>query len=176
MPGQISFATFNLKNLQLPGQPTYPNSTPYTQAEYDAKVVWIARNLEEVDADIIGFQELWDPQCLADVFTAAGVDNQYDLITRDQTGRINNACAVWAPHQRTYSTFIEDFPDDFALVKRGGAVAEIPEYQIRVNIDNFSRPVLRVTVQPVLDNAQNLPAIAVFVAHLKSKRPMDVDQ
>ena len=34
----ISFATFNLYNLQLPGAPMYPQSRPYTAEEFAAKM------------------------------------------------------------------------------------------------------------------------------------------
>lgn len=172
---QISFATFNLRNLQLPGGFTYPGTRPLTQGQYDAKVDWAAQMLLEVDADVIAFQELWNADALDDVFAAAGLADDYDRVTSDQTGRISNAVAVKAPHQRTFSTWIEDFPDDFILKKRGGFSADNPDLKIGVAIDNFSRPVLRVTVQPQFDRAPDVPAIVIFVTHLKSKRPTDLD-
>ncbi len=172
---QLSFATFNLRNLQLPGEFTYPGTAPLTQPQYDAKVAWAAEMLREVDADVIAFQELWDSDALDDVFAAAGLADDYDRITSDQTGRINNAVAVRNPHERTFSTWIEDFPEDFILKKRGGATGDNPDLKIGVAIDNFSRPVLRVTVQPRLDGADDAPAIVVFATHLKSKRPTDLD-
>ena len=44
-----------------------------------------------------------------------------------------------------------------------------------MNATTFSRPVLVATVQPVIDGADPRP-IKVVVAHLKSKRPMDIGQ
>ena len=64
----ICFATFNLYNLQLPGQPW--RGTPYTEAQYAAKIAWSAQALRLLDADVVVFQELWSPQCLRDVFLA----------------------------------------------------------------------------------------------------------
>ncbi len=172
---RMSFATFNLRNLQLPGAFTYPGTRPLTQAQYDAKVDWAADKLREVDADVIAFQELWNSDALDDVFARAGLADNYDRVTSDQTGRIGNAVAIRSPHQRTFSTWIEDFPDDFILKKRGGATGDNPDLKIGVSIDNFSRPVLRVTVQPNLEGAPDAPAIVIFATHLKSKRPTDLD-
>lgn len=54
---QIKFATFNLYNLQLPGRPMYGSKT-YTKQQYEQKTAWTADILKQMDADIIGFQEL----------------------------------------------------------------------------------------------------------------------
>ncbi len=123
----------------------------------------------------MAFQELWDSDALDDVFAAAGLADDYDRITSDQTGAISNAVAVRAPHQRIFSTWIEDFPDDFILKKRGGATGADPALKIGVAIDNFSRPVLRVTVQPHIPGVADVAAIVVFATHLKSKRPTRLD-
>jgi len=172
---QISFATFNLRNLQLPGEFTYPGTAPLTESQYNNKIGWAADKLLEVDADVIAFQELWNRDALDDVFAAAGLADNYDRVTSDQVGSIGNAVAIKAPHQRTFSTWIEEFPDDFILKKRGGSSGENPDLKIGVAIDNFSRPVLRVTVQPHVPGVADAPAIVVFAAHLKSKRPTRLD-
>ncbi len=172
---QISFATFNLRNLQLAGAATYPGVKPLTKAEYDAKIAWVAQMLLKVDADVIAFQELWDAAALADAFAAAGLGDEYDLVTSELTGRINNAMAVRRPHQRKFSTWVDRFPDDFVLRKRGGSKGDDPDLEIGVEIDNFSRPVLRVTVQPQFAGVADAPAIVAFAAHLKSKLPTRLD-
>ena len=73
----ISFATFNLYNLQLPGVEWYKSN--YSQAQYDAKISWSAKMLVNLDADVIAFQELWSKQCLIDLFEHAGLTDQYQL-------------------------------------------------------------------------------------------------
>ena len=47
----ISFATFNLENLQIAGAATYPGSTPLTPAEFKRRSGWTASQLAEIDAD-----------------------------------------------------------------------------------------------------------------------------
>ena len=67
MAGDISFASFNLYNLQEPGGRVH--RAVMTQALYDKKLAWTQTMLVEVDADIVVFQELWAKRCLEDVFS-----------------------------------------------------------------------------------------------------------
>ena len=112
----ISFATFNLENLQIAGAATYPGSTPLTPAQFKRRSGWTASQLAEIDADVIGFQELWDAQALQQVFSEPILVNQgYKLITSDQTGTINNALAVRSPIAKTHTMWVGDFPKDVSL-------------------------------------------------------------
>ena len=61
---RFSVATFNLYNLQLPGEPMNRNQTPWTQEQYEHKLDWTARMLKRLDADVVGFQELWHADAL----------------------------------------------------------------------------------------------------------------
>ena len=67
MPKEIRFASFNVCNLALPGMKYYERMDPYTRAEYDAKTTWIARQLDLMDADVIGFQEIFSQAALKEV-------------------------------------------------------------------------------------------------------------
>jgi predicted extracellular nuclease len=172
---QLKVATFNLYNLQLAEEAMYPNSTPYTAAQYKAKVEWTARALKDLDADIIAFQELWVPQCLEDAFTEAGLADEYKLVaTDDNPGGIDNALAVRKPHKVTKKEWVKKFPAETVLKKRKGAANE-PDYEMSLNIDKFSRSPLRVNVK--LDMGENIEPIKliVLVAHLKSKIPIRLD-
>ena len=60
----VSFASFNLLNLQLPGKKVYSDSDGWEQAIYDRKVAWSAQMLRRLAADFVGFQELWAPEAL----------------------------------------------------------------------------------------------------------------
>ena len=66
----LKFATFNLYNLQIPNELMYHNNK-YTKAQYEKKIKWTAGLLKKIDADIIGFQELWHPNALKEAFVAA---------------------------------------------------------------------------------------------------------
>jgi hypothetical protein len=84
---QLSLATVNLANLQLPNQPMYRDDERYTQEQYDAKIAWTAKAVQDLDADIIGFQELWHPDTLTDVFTKADLHEDYHLPAAHRTDK-----------------------------------------------------------------------------------------
>ena len=64
MQQEIRFATFNVYNLAPPGQQLYDNLPPATAAEYEAKLDWTARQIDLLDADVIGFQEIFSQSAL----------------------------------------------------------------------------------------------------------------
>jgi endonuclease/exonuclease/phosphatase family metal-dependent hydrolase len=126
--------------------------------------------LKELKPDIIGFQELWHPNCLRDIFSEADLDSQYELVTTgSSTGSISSALAIRSPNQKLYTRWIKDFPSELVLKKRLSG-SNLPDYEISIDVGRFSRAILRVTVGP-----DTGPNIVVLVAHLKSKRPMSLD-
>lgn len=64
MQQEIRFATFNAFNLAPAGQQLYDNLLPLTEAEYEAKLDWTARQIDLLDADVIGFQEIFSQAAL----------------------------------------------------------------------------------------------------------------
>ena len=44
-------------------------SKPLTQAQFDRRCDWLAEQLIAIDADVIGFQELWDANAVGLVFS-----------------------------------------------------------------------------------------------------------
>ncbi len=67
MQQEIRFATFNACNLAPAGARLYDNLAPLSEAEYRAKVDWTARQLDQLDADVIGLQEIFSLATLRDV-------------------------------------------------------------------------------------------------------------
>lgn len=67
MQQEIRFATFNVFNLAPPGARLYDNLLPSTPEEYEAKVAWTARQIDLLDADVIGFQEIFSQGALREV-------------------------------------------------------------------------------------------------------------
>lgn len=169
----FSIATFNLKNLTLPGNKIYTGKTAvYTPEEYDMKTHWIARRLVDMDADVIGFQELWEVEALSDCFAAAGLLDDYDLIGRDAPSRdeVQVAFAVRRGLLRGDETWHPDFPEDVRFIKR-----QHPQStnHMEVLIDNFSRPPLEIRIKP---KRRGAPEMTLFNTHLKSKRPIRLDR
>jgi len=181
MTQDISFGTFNLYNLQLPGKAWRFRTQPYTEAQYRAKVKWAAGMLREMNADVIGFQELWSAQCLRDVFeelrgaTASGNDYELHFIKEDWYD-IAVAAAVRKPWRVKRTQVHKAFPAKCVLKKRR-ARASAPDREddeVDVRIDRFSRSVLQLELTNEAD--PRLPSVRVFVAHLKSKLPTRLDE
>jgi hypothetical protein len=67
MQQELRFATFNVCNLALPGVKFYEDQIPYSSDEYEVKITWIAQQLDRLDADVIGLQEIFSQAALKDV-------------------------------------------------------------------------------------------------------------
>lgn len=196
----ISFATFNLYNLQLPGRPMYARSKPYTEAAYRTKIDWTAAMLRRLDADVIAFQELWSREALEGAFDAAGLRAEYDLafIKDGAWDGIAVAAAVRRPWTIAGTRRHKAFPAGFRLKKRKRSMAEIradqpdadagidptadPEFlpsheddEIEVTVPEFSRSPLQVTVRHERARNPTPPAIDIFCTHLKSKLATPLD-
>ncbi|MDQ8020683.1 MAG: hypothetical protein REI94_02515 [Moraxellaceae bacterium] len=166
---ELSIATFNLYNLNEPGLALYTNPEGWTPQQYDLKIDWISRQLRTLKSTVFGFQELWHAQSLKNAFTAAGLDDEYDLLTPpDATGKkIICAAAVQKGVLSGPPEWIAAFPDKMVL-RSGGDDRQTPD--ISVNIQGFSRPVLRFRIKP----RETGPEIHVYVCHFKSKGPTKV--
>jgi predicted extracellular nuclease len=174
----LAIATVNLLNLTIPGGATYDAAKPEIpdtedgRRFYDRRIDWLARVVERLDADVICFQELWRVEALNDVFARAAGVGDYDIVARDAPGIGKPQVAMAVRKDRDGgskvqgSTWIDAFPETFRLKgvrERDGAAEEIS-----VSIDRFSRPVLRVTVQPEGRNPTP-PPVTFYGCHLKSK-------
>ena len=55
---QLSFATFNLYNLNQPGMRIYRDRDGWSQADFNKKLAWSSRQIANLDVDVWAFQEL----------------------------------------------------------------------------------------------------------------------
>ena len=152
---RIRVGSFNAFNLVLPGVKYY-DKPPYSADEFEAKATWTSAQLTRMDAQVVGFQEVFHEEALKDVATRSGLYPTERVIAPGADGsgpRVGLATSLpivrWDP--------IVDFPDESRLSLDG----------IALPISEFQRPVLRAELQ--LDDSNT---VTVFVAHLKSKRPI----
>ncbi|WP_200979628.1 endonuclease/exonuclease/phosphatase family protein [Echinicola sp. 20G] len=166
---ELSLVTFNLYNLNLPGKPMYRDYDGWTTEQYTKKIIWTANILKAAQADIFGFQELWNLDALKEAFTLTGLDADYDLLSPPDHGgnKIVCAAAVRKGLLEGEPEWITDFPDKFTL-ESSGDDAQTPD--ISVNIHSFSRPVLSFKVKIREDR----DPVSIFVSHFKSKAPTAV--
>jgi endonuclease/exonuclease/phosphatase family metal-dependent hydrolase len=158
MQAEISFGSFNTFNLALPGTITYDNLAPYTQAEYEAKINWTAQQIDKMDADVIGFQEVFSQAALRDVLARTSNYQQAHLVGFDPHADILTPSVALVSRLPVLEGTVEhiDFPLSILTQLAHGISA----------ISRFTRPILhaQVAVSPQL-------TVHVFVLHLKSKRP-----
>ena len=69
----FTIASFNVKNLIGPDQEYYRFQS-YTPEEYAWKTDWLAQQILSLDADIVGFQEVFEEDALRDVIMQADTD------------------------------------------------------------------------------------------------------
>ncbi len=166
---ELSFATFNLYNLNEPGLGVYTDKDGWSQEAYDLKIAWTARQLTILKSDVVGFQELWHAASLARALDAAGLADEYDmLVPPDADGKKIVCAAIVRKGLLTGEPdWISEFPENFAL-RSSGDDPQTP--LIDVSIAGFSRPVGHFTIKPRTDE----PEVHVYVCHFKSKAPTKV--
>jgi endonuclease/exonuclease/phosphatase family metal-dependent hydrolase len=158
MQEEIRFATFNVCNLAPPGAKLYDNLEPLTPEGYDAKANWIAGQLDQLDADVIGFQEIFSQAALRDVLSRTrkyreALHAGFDPDPHAQRLTPNVAIVSRLPFAgapSVYANFPEDVPCDSGSP----------------DSDRFARAPLHVQV--VLPGERT---VDVVVVHLKSRRP-----
>lgn len=152
----LKVASFNLLNLISPDTKFYGKRS-YSQEEYKKKKAWISLQLTKMNADIIGFQELFDEASLKEVIEEHPLYKGAEVVMGAHKGG-SPAVAIVSRYPIASYTVYSDFPEQLEVE---GMIIPFTE---------FSRPVLKAVIA--------LPSgleLTVFVAHLKSKRPLIPD-
>lgn len=155
---RFNIATFNTLNLVLPDVIFY-GKEKYTKAEYAAKKNWIRHQLEQMHADIIGFQEVFHEAALKEILTESLGYQTMNLFVANETGT-GPVVALASRFPMEILPPIVDFPASARLT-----INEQP-----VPVSQFSRPVIQATI--TLDAVGEPLKLTVFVVHFKSKRPL----
>jgi predicted extracellular nuclease len=151
-PSNFKVGTFNLLNLALP-ETIFYEKNKYSQTEYNLKTNWIASQLNAMQADVVGFQEVWHEKAIRQALAKTDRLNQADLIVTPYNGNTPSV-GIASRFPIIGHQIIYDFPEAWQLEGM-----EIP-------IKSFSRAILQADIQI----SESL-TITFFVAHLKSKRP-----
>ncbi len=166
---RISFASCNLYNLNEPGFRLYRDADGWSPDEYHKKIAWMGSLLSHLQTDVWAFQELWHGESLQQVFTAADLADDYELLVPpNHSGqKIVCAAAVRSKILVEEPEWIDAFPEHFKLSSGGD---DPQTSKISVQIDSFSRPILHFQVKP----RANGKRIHVYVCHFKSKGPTGI--
>jgi predicted extracellular nuclease len=159
MQQEIRFATFNVCNLAPAGMQFYDNLPPFTPDEYEAKVNWIAQQLDRLDADVIAFQEIFSQAALKDVLSRTQHYRQAHHLGIDPDPNVRLTPSVALVSRLPLAApanSVKNLPRNLSVA--------IPDVQEPFN--TFTRAVLHAQVV-----APTGFTIHVLVTHLKSKRP-----
>ena len=162
MQQELRFATFNVCNLAPPGAKLYDNLAPLTVDEYEAKLDWTAQQLDQLDADVVGLQEIFSMAALRAVLARTRRYRDATLAGFDPAPDPDTDAPRWTPQVALVSRLplaapavaYAMFPDGVAL-PAGSRDA-----------DRYARAPLHAQV--LLADAR---IVDVLVVHLKSKRP-----
>ena len=170
MRNQFAVATFNLLNFHDPQTPFY-DKEGYTLAQYNQKCDWIAHQLDNLDADIVGFQEVWSEKALVDAVRRSSKMAGAQVVMAPGAGPGNGLPKVGIVSRLPLVGSVEsikDIPASLALDLPGPVQPNLPAEPRKHAL--FSRPILKAQFN--LSAAHESPQLlTVFVLHLKSKRP-----
>lgn len=158
MQEEIRFATFNVFNLAPPGARVYENLEPATQEEYEAKLDWTARQIDLLNADVIGFQEIFSQAALKEALA--------------RTRRYRDAAHLGFDPDPNASRLTPSVAlvSRLPLAEPGQALTMFPS---NVAMPPGSRDPDRFTRAPLHAGVVAAPGVIidVVVVHLKSRRP-----
>jgi predicted extracellular nuclease len=158
MQQEFRFATFNVYNLAPPGARLYDNLAPSTPEQVEAKLDWTARQIDLLDADVIGFQEVFSQATLAEALS--------------RTRKYREALHIgFDPDPGA-----DKLTPSVALVSRlplAAAPEALPYFPAGIAMPHGSRDPDRFTRPPLHAAIELAPGLVVdvIVVHLKSRRP-----
>lgn len=154
---QVRIATFNLLNFIEPPLACYEYDNIYSNEEWDYKCRWIANQLSEANADIIGFQEVFSPDALEVLCKKQGYP--YFSYVGEPQVELGYICssppvAITSKYPITHCESL--------------AVSETLKQQLMLSTRfDLSRDILKAQI-----NVTDFSPLTVYVVHLKSKRPI----
>ncbi|WP_088893691.1 endonuclease/exonuclease/phosphatase family protein [Leptolyngbya ohadii] len=160
--------TFNVYNLLLPEISYYENRR-YSLSEYEQKKRWIGGQLERMQADIVGFQEVFHAEALKEILADTSMYENARLIVGDRPSSNHpNSRPQKANDEKPKVALVSRFPVlQQEVIDRFPAAAQFDVEGVPIPLSHFSRPVICAE----LAVTENLTC-TVMVVHLKSKRPI----
>lgn len=157
-PSQITFVTANLFNFIAPPDACYDFENIYSDAQWQGKLSWTQNQLEKLEPDIIGLQEVFSIDQAKAFFRELGyphfatVDNPHVKDEYIYTHPVVAIASRYPIEQVQPVTF-----DGASLLPFG--VNSAPQFS--------RRPIYAKIIHPTLGH------LAVYVTHLKSQRPAE---
>ena len=155
----IKVGTFNLMNFMLPDKGLYGGTLGLTRDEYRRKSEWIEFMLNQMDADIIGFQELFDREAMVRIIKNNPKYRKARLYMAE-TGGDQPSVALLSRYPVENLEVFTHFPENAVIDfnPKGRDPVALP-------FTTFTRAVIKADIR-----IRDYGLITVFVVHLKSKR------
>ncbi|MGC9459726.1 endonuclease/exonuclease/phosphatase family protein [Vibrio genomosp. F10] len=153
----IKVCTINLFNYVEPPNAFYDFANIYTKEEWTIKIRWLSQTITKIDADIIGFQEVFSIDSLRKTMHLLGYTHFVTVDTPEveQDYIYSNPVVALASRHPVSQTL---------SINASSAIAR--------SQSNFKFN--RTPIHAVVDIPQ-LGPIDVYVVHLKSQRPTELD-
>ena len=155
----IKVGTFNLMNFMLPDKGAFGGTLYLTRDEYRRKSEWTEFMLNQMDADIIGFQELFDREAMVRIIKNNPKYRKARLYMAEDGGDQPSVALLSrypVENLEIYTHFPEEAVIDFN--PKGRDPVTLP-------FTTFTRAVIKADIR-----IRDYGLITVFVVHLKSKR------
>ncbi len=155
----IKVGTFNLMNFMLPDRRFYNGTLFYTKDEYRRKSEWVEFMLNQMNADIIGFQELFHREAMLRIIKNNPYYRKARLYMAEEDGEQPSVALLSRYPVENIEVFTH-FPENAVIdfFPKGKEAVALP-------FTTFSRPVIKADIR-----VRDYGLITVFVVHLKSKR------
>lgn len=153
----LRIATFNLLNFVKPPLACYEYDNIYSNDEWNDKYQWTAKQIKDVDADIIGFQEVFSPDALEGLCKQQGY-NYFSCIGEPKK-ELGYIC---------YSPPVA-LASKFPIVNAQAVeINETLKKELKLSDDfDLSRDILKAEIE-----ITGFSPVVIYVVHLKSKRPI----
>jgi endonuclease/exonuclease/phosphatase family metal-dependent hydrolase len=159
----LTFATANLFNFLQPPNAFYDFENIYDSKAWQEKCAWTQARVQELNADIIGLQEVFSIEAAQTLFKQSGYPY---FVTIDQPE---------VEQDYIYSKPVVALASKYPIKEsKPVTISTIVETQYHTSPPPFSRKPLFAIVE-----VENIGEVAVCVCHLKSQRavePMDSEQ
>ena len=159
---KIKIATFNLFNFAESSYYWYKkdDECKYTKTEWNEKIEWIRNQLKIMDADIIGFQEVFSVEALKSLVHASGY--QHFAVVDTPKLKDNNI----------YISSVVAIASKYPISVDSVLVPTIVQEDLHLKPDfSFSRQPIKAKIN-IQNEEIGILTIFVYICHLKSKLPI----
>jgi endonuclease/exonuclease/phosphatase family metal-dependent hydrolase len=153
----IKFATFNLFQFVAPPFSWYFKKDKFTTEKWDKKTTWIKEQIKLLDADIIGFQEVFSIDELKNICKELGYEFFLSVDTPKTTSK----------NPTVYTSTVLALASKFPIISNKKVRYHLDSLKKHNFKDKFTFS--RVPIKAIIE-LPNKTKIAVYVNHFKSNR------